>query len=170
MMSMVASLVKDNKTSQACLLDSGTQVSLWPTQLCGSFNMSPTSASKLVAAKGPPIPAFWQGRHEINFADRFYKHTFIYMKICRPIVGIDILQIFRMKIDCESNSLRHSGPFVKTSLHFKTVNQIHTVHQKILSSFPEITVTHERPSMQSTELSAMSTPMLHRSKSCVGLL
>ena len=90
-------LVTDVKTGHQCLLDSGSQVSLWPA----STNRTALRSSnlRLITANGSPIKTFGTTNREIQIGKKRYSFLFISAKVTRPILGIDFLQRCKMAID-----------------------------------------------------------------------
>ena len=138
-------LVKDERSGQQCLLDSGSQVLLWPTpsqhQKLGSSSM------RLIAANGSAIRSYGTVKREIKIDKKLYTFRFIFAEISRPILGTDFLQCFGMTLDLAKCCLLHSGIATRFSSATRapTVSGISVLNsfvktaQHILSDFPEVT-------------------------------
>ena len=100
-------LVKDTISGRQCLLDSGLQISLWPTS--PGCTCRQTSSLRLVAANGTPIRSFGTVRKEIKIGNKLHTFAFIVADIARPILGIDFLQTFKMALELADRQLLHSG-------------------------------------------------------------
>ena len=138
-------LVTDIISGRCCLLDSGSQISLWPAS--PHCNRTPTTNIRLVAANGTEIKSFGTLSKEINIGGKLYSFAFIVAKVARPILGLDFLQKFKMTLDLASRRLLHSGTATAFSSEsgspsIRGVNVVqgftHTVEQ-LLAKFPEIT-------------------------------
>ena len=131
-------------TGRQCLLDSGSQISLWPA----SANPNRTRSNlRLIAANGTPIKAFGTVRKQIKIGQKFYSFVFVIAEIAKPILGIDFLQKYKMSLDLANRQLLHSGtatPFSSTSgsLPVSGVNVVRgfiSMAEQLLAQFPEIT-------------------------------
>ena len=100
--------VADKITRQQCLLDTGSQVSLWPPST--TTPRIGQSRIKLVAANGTPIQCYGQQTRKINIGGKRYSFVFFITNMSRPILGIDFLLQFKMTIDLCNRQLIHSGP------------------------------------------------------------
>ena len=134
-------LLLDRISRKRCLLDTGSQVSLWPA----STTSSPSSPSsiRLAAVNGTPIKSFGRVKKQIKLGDRSYSFTFILAHVKRPILGLDFLQAFKMSIDLCKRRLAHSGTFTRFASTSSSVSGVNVVHAapftRLLSAFPEIT-------------------------------
>ena len=134
----------DSKSQRNCLLDTGSQVSLWPpTSTTSKFN---SSNVKLIAANGTPIKSFGKQRREIQFGGKSYSFIFHIAQVTRPILGMDFLETFRMAIDLHSRRLLHSGRSTRFTSCYSIISGVNVVHMSssfadILRDFPEITNT-----------------------------
>ena len=134
----------DTKSGCRCLLDSGSQVSLWPA----STNR-PTVRSinlRLIAANGSPIKTFGMERREIQIGGKRYSFSFITAEVTRPILGINFLQQCKMSIDFEHRQLLHSGTATAFSsasgVQVSGVNVVKSSGydaEQLLHWYPEIT-------------------------------
>ena len=123
-----------------CLLDTGSQVSLWPAS--PSSPVIP-SRLRLAAANGTPILAFGQSRKQIKLGDRSYSFVFILAKVPRPILGLDFLQTFCMTLDLANRQLLHSsGTSTRFEAASSSVSGVNVVHAapfaRLLAEFPEL--------------------------------
>ena len=128
-----------------CLLDTGSQVSLWPP----TFPTSSATRSRvqLMAANGTLIPAFGHQTRTIKIGEKSY--TFVFLMAIRifnrPIIGLDFLQRFGMSLHLSNRRLIHadrsSTRFSSaSSLVISGVNVIQTSpFTRLLADFPEIT-------------------------------
>ena len=107
-------LVTDEMTGRRCLLDSGSQISLWPTPK--NHPRVLTSGLRLIAANGTQIKAYNAAQREIKIDKMLYSFSFIFADIARPILGMDFLQKFKMTLDLASNRLVHSRTATKFSV------------------------------------------------------
>ena len=135
-------LVTDEISRRNCLLDTGSQVSLWPASAATSRLRS--SRIRLTAANGTPIQSFGQQNRKIKIGGKFYSFVFLIAQVSRPILGLDLLQHFKMKIDLENWHLVHSGVAThlsSTSTSISGVNVVssHSPFLRILREFPEVT-------------------------------
>ena len=138
-------LVTDASSGCQCPLDSGSQISLWPTS--PHCTPAPTSSLRLMATNGTPIRSFGRLSKKIQIGGKTYSFSFIIADVVRPILGMDFLQTFKMSLDLANRQLIHSGTataFVspKGRLKISGVNVIGESSvsvEQLLSSFPEIT-------------------------------
>ena len=138
-------LVTDAISSRQCLLDSGSQISLWPTS--PHLTTTPTSNLRLVAANGTPIRSFGKIRKEIQIGGKAYSFSFIIASVVRPILGMDFLQTFKMSLDLANRQLVHSGTATafatpRGRLKISGVNVVDDAGfaaDQLLADFPEIT-------------------------------
>ena len=75
---------------------------------------------------------------------KFYSFVFLIAQISRPILGLDLLQHFRMKIDLDKRQLVHSGVATRLSSAASTVSGVNVMSSqssfhRILREFPEVT-------------------------------
>ena len=137
-------LVMDGVSGKKCLLDSGSQISLWPATL--KHRVVRSSSIKLVAANGTNINSFGTALHEIKIGLKKYSFSFVFADIARPILGIDFLQHFGMVLDLARGRLVHSGTETRfTSARQPGVSGVNVISDfsctatQLLSQFPEIT-------------------------------
>ena len=139
-------MIVDEATRRHCLLDTGSQVSLWP--LSPTVPAPQQSGTHLIAANSTPIKSFGQRRRKIKIGGKAYSFVFLIAKISRPILGIDFLQTFGMTLDLCNRQLLHSGTatsFSSASSHISGVNVVSAPRSsfaKLLDEFPEITDVH----------------------------
>ena len=133
-------LLLNRISRKRCLLDTGSQVSLWPAST--SAPCLP-SRLRLAATNGMPIRSFGQARKQIKLGNRSYSFVFIYAHVPRPILGLDFLQTFKMTIDLCNRQLLHSGTSTRFSSASSSVSGVNVVHAalftRLLSEFPELT-------------------------------
>ena len=136
-------LITDLHLRRRCLLDTGSQVSLWPastTTLSGKIQ----SNVRLTAANGTPIASFGRLQREIKIGVKTYSFVFIIAQVARPILGIDFLQAFGMVLDLGHRRLFHSGTstrFSSVSSQILGINIVHSPHSpfaRLLLDFPEV--------------------------------
>ena len=138
-------LIKDELSRKKCLLDTGSQVSLWPPSPAAS--KITLSRVKLLAANGTPIKAYGQQKREIKIGGRFYSFVFLIAEIARPILGMDFLQAFKMSIDLSNRQLLHADTatrFASASSPISGVNVVHVPRSpfaQLLDDYPEVTDT-----------------------------
>ena len=129
-------LVTDRSSRHRCLLDTGSQVSLWP--------LSPASPNlqranlRLTAANGTPIKAFGYERRQININGKSYSFMFLIAQVSRPILGLDFLQAFRMSIDLGRRQLIHSGICTRFSSTSSEISGVNVVNGPASSPFLRI--------------------------------
>ena len=95
---------------------------------------------RLVAANGSPIKTFGSTSRQIKFGEKTYIFSFVVANIARPIIGIDFLQRFGMKLDLKSRQLQHSGittSFVGTSCRSVGVNLVQDALLQVRNIFDE---------------------------------
>ena len=137
-------LVTDAKTGRRCLLDSGSQVSLWPASMnCTSLR---STRLRLIAANGSAIKTFGTAKRKIQIGDQCYSFSFIIAEVTRPILGIDFLQRYKIAIDFEHGQLLHSRratPFSSASRErvsgVNVVRDFRYESEQLLRQYPEIT-------------------------------
>ena len=123
-------LVQDRDSGLQCLIDSGSQVSLWPAPR--HYTAPPDKNLRLTAANGLDIPAFSLFNKKVNIQGVLYMSSFVLAKVTRPILGIYFLHI-------------HSGrktPFSMTLAQTKSVHLVDDTSyaiRNVLNEFPEIT-------------------------------
>ena len=123
-------LVVDERTGRQCLLDSGSQISLWPTPR--HHPRVRKSNLKLVAANGTAINAYDASQREIKIDKIPYKFAFIFADIPRPILGMDFLQNFGMTLDLSANELVHSGTATRfSSATSPTLSRVNIVSESV---------------------------------------
>ena len=133
----------DNCSRQRCLLDTGSQVSLWqPSPVTPILQQSPL---RLMAANGTPIKAYGHQTREIKIDGKSYSFVFLIEQVARPILGLDFLQRYRMTIDLCHRRLLHSGLATRFSPTASSISGVNVVHSscfaRLLEEFPEITDT-----------------------------
>ena len=133
--------ILDSCSWKCCLLDTGSQVSLWPAS-----PLSPNlpSSLRLSATNGTPIQAFGHARKQIKLGGISYSFVFILAQVPRPILGLDFLQTFQMTIDLCKRRLLHSGTSTRFSSASSSVSGINIMHapscfSRLLHEFPKIT-------------------------------
>ena len=138
-------LVRDELTGKQMLLDSGSQVSLWPSP--PQHQKLRSSGLSLVAANGSAIRSYGTVQREIKIDQKSYTFQFIFADISRPILGIDLLQRFGMTLDLAGRILLHSGtatqfssaPRGPTVSGVSVLNKFEKTAKQILRQFPEVT-------------------------------
>lgn len=134
-------VIRDEISGKRCLIDTGSQVSLWP-RVPG--DVSTTSQLRLVAANGSAITNFGEKTRKIKLGSRTYSFVFITAKVSRPILGMDFLTRFGFKIDCSGRKLWHgtsSVNFYTTTSRIKGVQVVKQTDEikGVIDSYPEIT-------------------------------
>ena len=118
--------IVDTVSKKSCLLDTGSQVSLWP---CRPNPVLSTMQMKLVAANGTPIKTYGFSSRQIKLGEKIYIYAFFNANIPRPILGMDFLQHFGMVMDLKAGKFIHSGiqtPFSGASSSVRGgVNLVH---------------------------------------------
>ena len=132
----------DANSGRKCLLDLGSQVSLWPA-LTNRTVIRSTNL-RLIAANGSPIRTFGRTKHEIHIGGKRYSFSFIIAEVTRPILGINFLQQHKMSINFERRQLLHAGTATAfssaTRVPVSGVNVISDcVFGRLLGRYPEIT-------------------------------
>ena len=98
-----------------------------------------------MATNGTPIKAYGQQRREIKIGGKSYSFIFLIAQVSRPILGLDLLQNYKMTIDLCDRRLLHSGTamrFLSTSSRISGVNVVYySQFARLLEEFPEITAT-----------------------------
>ena len=135
-------LITDTISGQRCLVDTGSQVSLWPPT--SSTSRIPTSRLRLTAANGSPIKCFGQQRREIQIGGKSYSFVFLFAQVVRPILGLDFLQQFKMTLDLGRRRLIHSGKETSLSSVSSAISGVNVVRApstfiNILQEYPEVT-------------------------------
>ena len=138
-------LITDELSGLRCMLDSGSQVSLWPAHK--PHSLRPNTSIKLTAANNVPITAYGYQTCKVKIKQALYKWDFILAKVTRPILGIDFLKHFGMSIDFTNCTLLHIGQRMKFT--DRTSNMPHNVLvvrkdplkeiKQVLQCFPEVT-------------------------------
>ena len=99
-------IIKDHKSSKDVLLDTGSQVTLWPAT--ASERLFPEEISeRLVAANGTKIPTYGKRQMTVQFGRSRYQWTVILAKVTRPLIGTDFLRHHRLMVDVVNNQLVH---------------------------------------------------------------
>ena len=136
-------MVVDEITRRQCLLDMGSQVSLWPPS--SSASRLPISSVQLTAANGPPIKSYGPCKRQIKIGGKSYHFVFLIAQVTRPILGLDFLQAFQMTLDLCNRRLIHSGQFTRFTTASSAVSGVNVVQSspfaRILAEYPEITDT-----------------------------
>ena len=135
-------LIVDDNSQKRCLLDTGSQVSLWPPS--PSSSRLPLSRIRMTAANGTPIQAFGQQRKDIKIGGKSYPFIFLIAQVSRPILGLHFLKNFGMTINLCKGQLQNSGTstcFSSASSEISGLNVIHAPSPflRALEDFPEIT-------------------------------
>ena len=127
-----------------CLLDTGSQVSIWPTSPSSKHTLSNVWLS---ASNGTPIKVLGRQSREIHIGEKSYSFVFYIAQVSRPILGIDFLQKFGMVLDLGHRRLLHSGSstrFSSVTSRISGINVVHVPHSpftRLLLDFPEVTDT-----------------------------
>ena len=143
-------LIKDYNTGKFFLIDSGADVSVYPT--C-SFSSPATGA--LVAANGSKINTFGIRSINLRFNDMEVVHPFFLADIPRPILGSDFFAKHGFLIDIKNKQLvrlpeRHSALVVlpaisDTTLSVSALQGLHppreNVVEALLDQFPSVLVS-----------------------------
>ena len=106
-------MIIDQISRRRCLIDTGSQVSLWPPS--SSASKITSSRVRLTAANGTPIKAYGQQTRKIKIGGRFYSFGFLIAQIPRPILGINFLETLEMAVDLRNRQLLHSGTSTRFS-------------------------------------------------------
>ena len=136
-------LVVDRISGQRCLLDSGSQISLWPASTTDL--QTRTESLRLVAANSTPIKSFGAIRKQIKIGLKTYSFVFIIARMGKPILGIDFLQRFGITLDLAKRQLKHSGTSTAFSSAKNVISGVNVISkfectaQHLLAEFPEIT-------------------------------
>ena len=135
-------LVADEVSRKRCLLDTGSQVSLWPASSTTSRLRS--SRVQLTAANSTPIRSFGQQHWKIKIGGKSYSFVFLIAQVSRPILGLDLLQFFKMKIDLGKRRLINSGVETSLSSASRAISGVNVVGAlspflRVLNDFPEVT-------------------------------
>ena len=137
-------LVANSISRRKCLVDTGSQVSLWPFTSTSS-QISNTKIN-LTAANGSVIKSFSYTRKQIKIDGQSYTFVFLIAQVASPILGIDFLQHFGMAVDLAKRGLVHSGLATRLSSATTSISGINVVrspssspYAQILGEFPEIT-------------------------------
>ena len=134
-------LVLDKLTRHQWLLDTGSQVSIWPpSPSTARFSLSKV---RLAAANGTPIKAFGQQKRKIKIGGESYTFVFLIVQVSKPILGLDFLQKFKMSMDLSNRRLLHFGKVTRFSSTSSAVSGVNVVQTSpfacLLDDFPEIT-------------------------------
>ena len=78
-------MVIDERSRRPCLLDTGSQVSLWPPS--SSSSVIAPSRLRLIAANGTPIKAYGQQRRQIKIDGKSYNFFFFNCESCEADIG-----------------------------------------------------------------------------------
>ena len=131
----------DENLRRTCLLDTGSQVSLWPPT--SSATTSRTTSVRLTAANDTPIPAYGQQKRQIKIGGKPYIFMFLIAQVSWPILGFDFLQAFRMSLDLHNRRLIHSGRSTKFASATSKISGINVVQSspvaQMVADYPEIT-------------------------------
>ena len=135
-------LIIDDCSRKRCLLDTGSQVSLWPPS--PSSLKLPLSQMRLTADNDTPIKAFGQQRKQIQIGGKSYSFIFLIVQVSRQILGLDFVQNFQMTIDLCNRRLVHSGISTRFSSTSSNISGINVVRSPspflhILPELSEIT-------------------------------
>ena len=125
-------LITDRLSCRRCLLDTGSQVSLWPPTSTTAKTI--LSSVSLTAANGTPITANGYQQREIQIGGKSYSFVFLIAQISRPILGLDFLQTFKMTIDLCNRQLLHSGTTTRFSYAASEISGVNVVHVPPTSS------------------------------------
>ena len=99
-------IIKDHSSKKDVLLDTGSQVTLWPATIVECRQPTDRSIS-LVAANGSSIPAYGKRRMTFLFGNRKYAWDVIIAKVTRPLIGSDFLRHHRLLVDVCNKQLVH---------------------------------------------------------------
>ena len=141
----------DSISRRKCLLDTGSQVSLWPPSPTTSTIHS--SRVRLGAANGTPIKAFGSQKKKIKIGDKSNSFIFIIAQVARPILGLDFLPHFGMSINLLRGRLIHSG----VSTHFSATTSAISGVNVVLSESPFVQILREFPEISNVELASSTT-------------
>ena len=99
-------IIKDHSSKKDVLLDTGSEVTLWPATPSQS-RQPPDRSISLEAANGSRIPAYGRQRMIFNFGTRKYAWDVIIAKVTRPLIGSDFLLHHRLLVDVYNKQLVH---------------------------------------------------------------
>ncbi|VDP94857.1 unnamed protein product, partial [Echinostoma caproni] len=137
--------VRDYHTNARFLVDTGTQVSVFPV---GSSKPRATTL-RLCAVNGTPIPTFGTRQLTVNLGwQRRYPWTFILANVPTGIMGIDFLQYYELLVDSRCMQLINPASNIKvTGLKARTdvyritglMPDIPVDFQTLIARFPTLT-------------------------------
>jgi hypothetical protein len=104
----------DELTNYRFLVDTGATLSIIP---CIS-NSSP-SGPLLKGAARQPIPSWVFIQRTVQFQGKLFTSSFLQAAVAGPILGIDFLRKFKVKVVSETSEQLHWSNFEHYPLHFK---------------------------------------------------
>ena len=99
-------IIKDHNSSKDVLLDTGSQVTLWPATAAERLHPEETTAH-LVAANNTHIPTYGKRQMTFQFGRSRYQWNVIIAKVTRPLIGADFLRHHCLMVDVVNNRLVH---------------------------------------------------------------
>ena len=133
--------LKDQKSDQSFLVDTGAAVSVLPHR----SNSTPTGPA-LTGADGKSIASWGKVVKTLCFGAKNYFCTFLLAAVSRPILGVDFLAANRLLVDPFSRTVLHAhnlkpvgAALAAASAHFvSTLCHIVPTVRNLLAEFPTI--------------------------------
>ena len=138
--------IKDQKTGQRFLVDSGADISVIPVQQ--NNKKTETSDFKLYAANGSVIQTYGSNILNLNLGlKRCFEWSFIVADVSKGILGADFLHHFGLLIDLKNKRLIDSNTNLKVPADVaiidlsETISSLHATcrFSKLLKQFPDLT-------------------------------
>jgi cleavage and polyadenylation specificity factor subunit 1 len=142
--------ITDRITKQRYLVDMGSELCVFPRKpLPGRWERTDYS---LYAADGTIIPTYGWNSRSLNLGlRRDFTCRFVVADVQLPIIGVDLLSHYRLRVDCRNNrlldgvtSLSMLGLIAPPSVPSVKVIAGGTPQDSLLEEFPELTKPTER--------------------------
>ena len=104
-------IIKDGKTGELILVDSGSCKCLEPASPGLRANGTPGTSYKLATASGKPLVCYSEKQRTIELGGGLkVTHTFLIAKVGKTIIGSDLIRRFGFSIDCYRNRFMGVSP------------------------------------------------------------
>ena len=134
----------DRNSGRAFLVDTGAEVSVFPTTPDQRWLRQPTGT--LSAANGSDIPSYGTRNIPLQFGNRRFQWQFILAKVSQPLLGADFLRANNLMPDLSSKCLIDASDLTTIDCrltsactpHIGSVSHATDDFGRLLAEFPEV--------------------------------
>lgn len=138
--------VTDRKSKLEFLIDTGSDLSVYPRQLLKERR--PRCTYELFAANGTTISTYGHLQLHLDLGlRRDYSWKFVVADVSKPIIGIDFLSFYNLLVDCRRHQLIDGLTNLFIGVPHRTIQELESVKavsgmsqfHELLRQYPEIT-------------------------------